>query len=121
MKRTLAAIASAALLFAAQAALAGKQDFTIVNKTGYTINELYVSSAKSDDWGSDVLGRDTLPSGESGDITFESGTRGCKWDLMVVYDDGEEAVWDDAFDLCSIRAITLRYDRKKGITWADTR
>ena len=121
MKRMLAAIVSATLLLASQTAMAGKQDFTIVNKTGYTINELYVSSAKSDDWGSDVLGRDTLPSGESGDITFETGAKGCKWDLMVVYDDGEEAVWDEAFDLCSIHTVVLRYDRKKGITWADTR
>ncbi len=40
-------------------------DFTLLNKTGLTISELYLSSAHSTDWEEDVLGRDVLKNGES--------------------------------------------------------
>lgn len=112
------AIAGASLL-AAGSALAENLDFTMVNKTGYPINELYVSSAATNDWEEDVLGRDQLDDGERVDIHFDRGSKGCRWDLKVTYEDGEDAVWQ-ALDLCSISKVTLRYDRSKGRTWAET-
>jgi hypothetical protein len=33
----------------------GKQDFSLVNQTGYDISEVYVSPANSSDWEEDVL------------------------------------------------------------------
>jgi hypothetical protein len=121
MKKTLFALAFAsATLLAAHPALAGSLDFTLVNKTGYSINEVYVSSAASNDWEEDIMGRDILANGERVNIEFERGAKGCKWDLKVTYDDGEEAMWE-SFDLCSISEVILRYDRKKGDTWAETK
>ena len=38
----------------------GKQNFTLVNQTGYDISEVYVSPANSSDWEEDVLGEDIL-------------------------------------------------------------
>lgn len=110
----------AASMWIATSAFAQNLDFTLVNRTGYTIEEVYVSSSKSDDWEEDVMGRDVLEDGESVDISFARGTKGCKWDLKVVYDDEEEAVWN-GFDLCSISRVSLRYERKSGKTWAETR
>ncbi|MGC2855443.1 hypothetical protein ACM64Y_08210 [Novispirillum sp. DQ9] len=101
----------------ATSAVAGDQDFRLTNKTGYQINEIYVSSAKTDDWEEDVMGRDALPNGDYVDIEFSKGERSCKWDLKAVYDDGEEAIWYD-FNLCEIRKITLRYNDKTGETTA---
>src|SRR5687767_10265148 len=49
---------------------AGDLDFTLVNDTGLTINEFYVSPSNNDEWGEDVLGRDVLAHGERLDITF---------------------------------------------------
>ena len=105
-------------LFAANAAHAENLDFSLLNKTGYVISEVYVSSASSNDWEEDVMGSDVLASNESVDIEFEQGSKGCQWDMKVVYDDGEEAVWEN-LNLCSTSKVSLRYDRKKGTTWAE--
>lgn len=109
------------VLFASAPAVAERADldFTLINKTGYTISEVYVSSVATDDWEEDVMGRDELGNGERVHITFGKRSKGCEWDMMVVYDDGEEAVWH-ALDLCTISAVTLRYSRKDGSTWAET-
>lgn len=105
-------------LLATTAAHADNLDFSLVNKTGYVISEVYVSSASTNDWEEDVMGTDVLGNSESVDIEFEKGSKGCKWDMKVVYDDGEEAVWEN-LNLCSTSKVSLRYDRKKGSTWAE--
>jgi hypothetical protein len=98
----------------------GKQDFTLVNKTGYRIDKVFVSPAASDDWEEDVLGRDVLDNGESVNITFHRRTTGCRWDLKVVYaDDDSSAIWH-GFDICSISKITIRYNRNTDTTSAVT-
>ena len=110
-------VAITASFHSAQAAEA-KQDFTLVNKTGYEIKEVYVSPSKSDDWEEDVLGKDTLSDGDSWRIKFHRNTRTCKWDLKVVYtDDDSDAVWNN-IDLCSIDKITIKYNRKSNTTSA---
>ena len=96
---------------------AGKQDFTLVNKTGYTIDQVYVSPAKSKDWEEDVLGKDQLANGDSWHIRFHRSETTCNWDLKVVYDDGEEAVWEK-LNLCEIEKVTIRWNKKTGETTA---
>ena len=105
-------------LLATTAAHAENLDFSLLNRTGYVISEVYVSSASSNDWEEDVMGSDVLANNESVDIEFEQGSKGCQWDMKVVYDDGEEAVWEN-LNLCSTSKVSLRYDRKKGTTWAE--
>ncbi|MBX3689979.1 hypothetical protein [Dokdonella sp.] len=118
--RLFAALILGGICFAgAGTVMAEDLDFSMVNKTGYAINEVYVSSAKTDDWEEDVLGRDQLANGERVDIHFERGAKGCSWDLKVTYDDGDEAIWS-GLDLCSISKLTLHYDRDADRTWADT-
>ncbi|MCE2789849.1 MAG: hypothetical protein LW630_08045 [Saprospiraceae bacterium] len=97
-------------------------DFTLVNKTGYDINEVFVSPTKMKDWGEDIMGRDVLPDGESVDITFDSEETSRKWDIYVTwvgYDEDEDVFWT-GFDLSKISKITLYYDLKTGKTWAET-
>lgn len=107
-----------ALAVPAVSAAQGKQDFTLINNTGYTINEVYVSPTSANDWEEDVLGRDTLDNRQKVDIHFTRADKTCKWDLKVVYDDGEEAEWE-AFDLCTVSSIAIKYDRKSGETSAE--
>lgn len=95
----------------------GKQNFILLNDTGYTIRELYVSPRKARDWEEDVLGRDQLPSSEFRTITFDRSEKVCAWDLKVVYDDNEEIYWEN-FDLCTITFIIISYDEKKRETSA---
>lgn len=40
------------------------------------------------------------------------------FDLLVVYSDGEEAMWED-FNLCQLRVIRLFYSRRTGETTAE--
>lgn len=116
-KLAVAAILSAA--FAAAPALAGTQDFTILNNTGYQIDQVYVSASSKDEWEEDVLGRDTLPDDERTRIRFDRDEEACLWDLKVVYQDGESSEWQ-GINLCKVSVVSLSYDRKSGNTWAET-
>jgi hypothetical protein len=103
-----AAFAAFALLLAATASLlAGKQDFVLVNKTGLTVDQLYVSSSDTENWEEDVLGRDVLPNGQSVTITFEGREKQCLYDLKIVDEDGDELVWTE-IDLCRASQVTLK-------------
>lgn len=113
---TLAAAAFASILSFAPA-MAGQQDFTIVNKTGYAIKHIYVSEANNNSWDEDVLGRDVLNDSEYFELQFGKGDKTCKWDMKVAYDDGETAVWED-LNLCQISKLTLKWNQKTGVTTA---
>jgi len=118
--RTIAAAvlaAGVALLLPADAGAAGRQNFSLVNNTGYTIKEVYVSPVSTNDWEEDVLGQDTLDDGQSVVIRFPHHAGGCFWDLQVVYDDDTKAHWDN-FNLCTISEISISYNEKTGKTWA---
>lgn len=119
MKLNLLAMILAAGSLMSAPAMAEDLDFALVNETGYTINEIHVSPATSNDWEEDVMGSDVLEDGDGVNIRFPKGAKGCDWDLKVTYDDGEEAMWGGA-DLCSISKIVLYYDRSSGKTWAES-
>jgi len=101
----------------AATANAGQQNFVLLNNTGFTINEVYVSPRKARDWEEDVLGRNQLPNSQFVTINFDRSEKVCAWDLMVVYDDGEEAYWEN-FDLCSTTFILISYNERKRVTEA---
>lgn len=119
MRRAVYAFAMIGALFATGLAYAATQDFTLVNRTGYEIDSVYVSKSSSNSWEEDVMGRDTLDDGESVNISFEKGERGCHYDLMVKYHDGDQSYWTD-LDLCSISKVELYWDRKSGVSRAVT-
>ena len=112
-----AAVIAAACVLVQSPAFAGQQDFEILNKTGYPIKHLYVSENNSNAWDEDVLGRDVLGDGESFELAFAKGDTTCKWDMKVVYDDGEASVWQ-ALNLCKISKLTLRWNKNTGVTTA---
>jgi hypothetical protein len=100
----------AAFVGSAQAQEA-KQDFRLVNKTGYEIKEVYVSPSKSSDWEEDILGEGVFGDKEAREIHFHRDVKSCHWDLKVVYTvDSSNAVWTD-IDLCSVEKITIHYDK----------
>jgi len=96
-----------------------RQDFVLVNRTGYDISEVYISPSKADDWEEDILGSDdNLDDGDQKEIRFKRAGKTCMWDLKVVYEeDDSSAVWHD-IDLCSVSKITIRYNRKTDTTSA---
>jgi hypothetical protein len=119
MKMTVLSAAALVSMVATTALAQGsRQDFTLVNRTGYDISEVYVSPGKTNDWEEDILGDDGLEDGDSVNITFRRAGKTCIWDLKVVYsDDDSSAVWHD-INLCQVEKITLRYNRKSDTTSA---
>lgn len=118
-QRTILAFSAFASLAFAGTAFAGDADFTLVNRTGYTIREVYISPAKSGSWGKDRLGDGTLVDSRQRLFKF-SDKASCKQDLQVIFDDdGSDVVWE-GFDLCTIEKITLKYNRLTKEVSADT-
>ncbi len=119
--KILAASMGVALLIggALSAQAQSKQDFKLVNKTGYEIKEVYVSPTKSTDWEEDILGDGVLADLDSRNIHFHRSATSCHWDLKVVYTvDSSTAVWDD-IDLCTVEKIIIHYDKDADKTTAD--
>jgi hypothetical protein len=119
MRLSIFALSATVLFGFAGAALAADQDFTLRNKTGYQIDDVYLSKHRASEWGSDVMGSDNvLVDGGSTEIQFNDRARGCHWDLKVKYhDDNSTAEWSD-INLCEVSTITLHYDRKRDVTRA---
>ena len=97
-------------------AIAGDADFTLVNSTGATIREVYLSPEKAKNWGNDRLGEGDMTNGKSRLIKF-SDSANCVQDLQVVFDDdSSEVVWEN-LNLCEITKLTLKYNRStKAVT-----
>lgn len=112
----LAAAFALSALLVASAFAQGRQDFTLHNETGVEINELYVSPHSSDDWEEDILGQDTLASGDSVEIHFARKEKAKMWDLKVVDKQGNSITWEN-LNLLEISEVTLHY--KNGKAWAD--
>jgi hypothetical protein len=114
-KNILLALAAAAFTGAVQA---GDADFTLLNRTGYDIREVYISAANRNAWGNDRMGDGMLENGKSKLFRF-SDKASCKQDLMVVFDDDSSKVTWENFDLCEINKITLKYNRAQRTVSAD--
>lgn len=111
--------ALASLLVAmAGSAAAANADFVLVNRTGYDINEVYISPSHRKNWGQDRLGEWQLQQNYSRKFKF-GDTRNCKQDIKVVFtDDESEVVWSE-INLCEVNKVTLRYNRRTKEVSAD--
>ena len=83
---------------------AAQQNFTFVNQSGQTVNTLQVSATGENEWGPDLLGRDTLANGESAQIVFERGDDRCFWDVRATGDAGELDMRN--INLCETPSVT---------------
>ena len=65
-----------------------------------------------DDWEEDILGRDTLPEGETVDIKFTRGETAENWDLRIEDSKGNAIEWEN-LNLLKISKATLFYENGK--------
>jgi len=84
--RLVAALAAALLPWAGAATAQGDPSFNLVNRSGQTINEIYVSPVREPNWGRDLLGADVLPNGRAFPVRIAPAA-GCRQDVRVVYAD----------------------------------
>lgn len=89
------------------------QDFTLVNQTGVEIDKLYIGPHNEDEWGEDILGQDTLPSGQSVEIKFSRTEKAAMWDLKIEDKQGNSIEWEN-LNLLEINKVTLFYKDGKG-------
>lgn len=88
-----------------------RKDFLLVNNTGASIREIYVSPHESGWWGADVLGTGVLRNGYQTVIQFNPFVQtSCFYDFKLVYTDGYEQTYGQGWDLCRIYAIRFRSD-----------
>ncbi|MBI0536344.1 hypothetical protein D9599_12240 [Roseomonas sp. KE2513] len=78
--------------------------FNVVNRSGRTIQELYVSSAQVNSWGQDLLGQNVLDNGRSFPVRLPSGQ--CVNDIRVVYDGGQSEE-RRAIDTCPLNEVVF--------------
>jgi hypothetical protein len=117
-KLSLAVCAAVVALAAPAFAEEAKQDFKLLNKTGYDLKSVYLGPAASDQWSPVKVDQPSITDGMTVNIHFTPGAKTCRWDLKVVYsEDGSSAVWHE-IDLCTVEKITIRYDSDKDVTRA---
>src|SRR5918998_1031508 len=92
---TPAATPAAANANNANTSSAAAQDFTRVNETGVEIDKVYISPHDADDWEEDILGKDTLPTGQSVEVKFDRDETAAKWDLKIEDKEGNAIEWTD--------------------------
>jgi hypothetical protein len=103
MTRFLALMTAAVLL--PGAALAQDRFLTVTNASPDTLVELYAAPAGSADWGPDLMGGQTLATGEAGDLMVAGSADDCAFALRMVFASGASA--EAATDLCQTTGFTI--------------
>ncbi len=68
----------------AQGDASGNKTITIINKTTFNVDRVFLSHVSEDEWGDDLLGDvDVLKPGDSLEVEIECG----KWDAKLVAED----------------------------------
>jgi hypothetical protein len=117
LRRLTAPLAVAALLFAPLASAQTPLDFTLENRTGYTLKEIYISPSKKDNWGN-VINKSPIKDGADYAMKAKATAKVQKYDLKAVYADGAGSpVWYD-LDPTQFSRLTLKWDKEKKKTVA---
>ena len=107
VRRLLLALPLLPVAFAARPApvLAQDPSFTVVNRSGRTVRELYASPATRRDWGPDRLGDDVLRPGRTFAVRMPPGS-GCRTDLRAVFEGGGDEERRN-LDTCATTDVVL--------------
>jgi len=82
--------------------------FTLVNKTGLNLIDIYISPAGQNQWGEDLfLG--TFNNFEAKDFTVKTKEKVCLYDLKAVKLDSTELIFKN-INLCKMLIVTLLYE-----------
>jgi hypothetical protein len=90
------------ITLSSKSALAGEDvQFTLVNGTTYTLVSFFASPVSIDSWENDILGRDTLPPGESVSVIINDGRDVCHYDVRADFSDHTSTVKRNV-DFCNL-------------------
>lgn len=95
--------------------MAGKQDFTLINKSPYAIVGLWVAPADSDNWEENILAGESLGKNESIDITFDNSNNVTWWNFRIKDSSGKVWTWTKKkYNLTVISELTYFYNNAGG-------
>src|SRR5436305_12787546 len=96
-------------------------DFTLVNKTGYAIKQVFISPTSMKDWSDDdeILKGRSFADGATMDVKFHPKATAENWDIMVEWTDGSPSDEWDKLNLTKIDKVTLKYDKATDKTTAE--
>ncbi len=87
-------------------AAADTYTFTLINKTGFEIIDLYFSPAKQNNWGDEVLTVDTIPDKEKMKVSVDRRERAEHWDILVNDEQGASFRWPN-LKLAEVSTLVL--------------
>ena len=94
---------------------AGKQDFTLVNKSPFKIVGFWVAPADSDNWEENILEGMSVASNESIDITFDNANNVTWWNFRIKDSSGKIWNWEKKkYNLTQISELTYYYNGSLG-------
>ncbi len=84
--------------------------FFVVNNTGVTLNNIYVTPAETSSWGNDILPNDLFENGSSVrvDIPADYGTT-CKFDMKITDLEGNAVIFT-GMDACKLHTLQINWD-----------
>lgn len=82
-----------------------ERSFTLRNRTGLVVTQVFGRSMGDQDWGPDRLGNDVLEDGA--EMTVSIPSRSCEIDLMIVYVDTRAVEERRGIDACDLAELTL--------------
>ena len=112
MRKTLFGLVALALVAGASPAIAGAENFTLVNATGAGIAALSIRRTGTSDWQPLSV---APAAGASSAVAFSNPD--CAFDLRASLAGGKTAEWGGV-NLCGTSRLTLR-QRPSGETWVD--
>jgi predicted flavoprotein YhiN len=97
--------AAAALVLTSAAVGAQDIEYQLLNNTDLTVLEFYTSPVDVDSWENDLLADIDLAPGESATVTIGDGRTQCDYDILFVFDDGQELT--DTVNICDLASYEL--------------
>ncbi len=80
--------------------------FKFFNRSGQTVERLYLSPSHHSNWGRDILGNNVLPNGTTFDGSIRPNLDGCRYDIRAILADGRESKAAN-YDACSTSGINI--------------
>lgn len=102
---TLPLLATLALGAAGTMAAAQDMEYLLINSTSATVLEFYTSPVDVDTWENDLLANADLMPGQQVTVTIGDGRTQCDYDVLFIFDDGEELT--DTVNICELGSYEL--------------
>lgn len=112
MKKLLFALAVLFCLsfFASQDSYSQALGFYIENNTGVTLNNIYVTPAETDSWGSDILPQDLFDDQSTVQVYIpETYGETCMFDIKITDLEGNAVIFYNV-DACALHTLRINWD-----------